>query len=1082
MSLTDGQQEVKRLEEATSTFVEVMRSEQNTANVPNVGSVKTVKQRVREAVGGQFDYVEQVVSRAESVELSVAQKENSAALSAQKAKQSEENAAAVVTGGTATTTPQPGKIPLADANGKIDDAWLGALSRVRSGSDMMADRSRNNQLFAASGHIHAGKHRNDVNPVYGRPIQDGLWTYLNNSNVLRMGSYKELSNIEGKSETYESVFNVSGVTFHLKGMNSLYGNAQLTLPPAPKGTEVYNSESGVLTNFETDIDPKYGNVAADTTEAVARAFEGMAKNGDFRLGSDFWTTASGRGTMSIQDGKCTLTDTTNSPIGGSANWSIPDDLGLTSGVTYIVELFVDSLVNEGDAWIRLGHYQDPEQRNEILKVGRNRFEFTAGLTGSSQGMLIYSGKLGTLVFSSFSYRQKTAEVVTNPVDLIGLEVFLRPITASDPFVYPYGMQQSKLTSADGIPTVENNVRPITHFEVYPGDQSSRGRGWSLLDGSLTDAQKAKIFQNPEHNIYRMGDGTLAQWTVSQRTIRGAGNGDWEAIFASGSGDLSLCYKNKTSSLVTARGALDAALSASYSNSYRRPARVSLNSNDLGIWKLIETNAASVAKNNECFFYVIGTVPRLNQGAYHPTFNPMGTASGWKNDGSGRAPWSDSHVTQFISEASCFKASSDSSGSEGGYDPTTGKLGGRTDRTDGLLHDVIYASGINGVIDHRPKYGAWDASSVGQAAAVREEVMNATYRGRDQLVFSHVQAGTQSSAAASTNAFTVDDVSKFGVGDLVSIVSDGVTIAKERVVTSIGSSNITFNGEGISRDVKSYYFVVTTKTNLTIEGEFTQIDVIGDPANILMCAALKHGWLGGWVMDIPDGVTNEFTLVRKWVGSSVAEQWSDNHGESWSSSSSGAGYDLVKNAKTTFALPVGRIQIVTYKAYAKQTVPSENLTVLDGDSGMSSVFHTSHSSIYLGCLLAESVLNIIYKGSSKYLLGKAALKNLGAFDLSGKFYTAPSLLPTHSSLNQNGTGTENDSHAGKFLFHKITESGQVNLNIVANEIIYNSTAGNWGDDSKLKILADSSFTDLNGNKCKAVIHKLAKPYGFIKNKS
>ena len=42
----------------------------------------------------------------------------SAALSAQ-------NAAAVVTGGTATLDPSPGKIPLADAQGKIDPEWLG---------------------------------------------------------------------------------------------------------------------------------------------------------------------------------------------------------------------------------------------------------------------------------------------------------------------------------------------------------------------------------------------------------------------------------------------------------------------------------------------------------------------------------------------------------------------------------------------------------------------------------------------------------------------------------------------------------------------------------------------------------------------------------------------------------------------------------------------------------------------------------------------------------------------------------------------------------------------------------------------
>ncbi|MBA1200441.1 hypothetical protein G7009_01315 [Pseudomonas capeferrum] len=45
--------------------------------------------------------------------------------SAESAARSAENAEAVVTGGTATSTPSPGKIPLADADGKINSEWLG---------------------------------------------------------------------------------------------------------------------------------------------------------------------------------------------------------------------------------------------------------------------------------------------------------------------------------------------------------------------------------------------------------------------------------------------------------------------------------------------------------------------------------------------------------------------------------------------------------------------------------------------------------------------------------------------------------------------------------------------------------------------------------------------------------------------------------------------------------------------------------------------------------------------------------------------------------------------------------------------
>ncbi|EKO3392578.1 prophage tail fiber N-terminal domain-containing protein [Vibrio fluvialis] len=1012
---------------------------------------------------------------------------------ADQAKIYRDQTAEIATGGTATLEPEPGKIPLADQHGHIDDGWLNAATFARSESDMMADRARNNQLFAASGHIHAGKHRNDVNPVYGRPIQDGLWTYLNNSNVLRLGAYKELSSVEGDSKTYESVFNLSGVTAHLKGLNSAYENAQLTLPPAPKGTEVYDSDTGVLTNFETDIDPKYGDVAADTNEAVKRAF-GLVRLDD-----------SGLNEVRVASGTTTYDYATQAAISSGSGtgvifYNLPLSRNkltarLTSTKTVTIEIRDGTTGTESSPIMHTISLNANEETVLDLDLGsRTKEQIYFRLVSSSDYPV-------SIQYSEVSI---TNEVVTHPVDLVGLEVFLRPINEADPFACPYGMEQSKLTSVDGIPTVENNVRPITHFEVYPGDTTSRGRGWNLLDGSLTDAQKAKILQNPAHNIYRMNDGTLAQWTVSQRTIRGAGNGDWEAIFASGSGDLSLCYKNKPSGLVTARGALDAALSASYSNSYRRPARVSLNSNDLGIWKLIETNAASVAKNNECYFYVITTVPRLNQGAYHPVWNPKGTASGWKNNGSGRAPWHDPLITQFVSPASCFKSSNDSSGADGGYDPTTGKLGGRTDRPDGLLHDVIYASGLNGVIDHRPKYGAWNASSAEQAAVVREEVKSGKYRGREKLKRWMISEGVPS--ASSSNMYIG---SGFGIGDgevylasksvvdngykaWVYIVDAGDTtlsgvVTGEWYVCTAFSRNyqgqvtllnpITGNNTWITAGTTASMKIIIgidVEVNATVEGGFTQTDVIGAPANIFQVEALKEGWLGGWIKDIPDGTAKGFTLTRRNVGNtSINRVYSPDNGASWvfSTIATSEGINTFNSA-----YPLGAVSVVNYTAFAAQTEPSSNLPVFNGERGLSSVFASSNYRTPNGCLLSESLLSNLLKSDSTlprdkcYSLTGFAVASSGVLEPSGN-------MTTHSQIDLSAP-TSGDK-AFKALFCQYASDQQANLNIIANELIYSSTGGNWGDDAKVKIVADGTFTDLNGNKCKAAIHKLAKPYGFIK---
>ncbi|MDZ5513838.1 hypothetical protein [Vibrio fluvialis] len=968
-------------------------------------------------------------------------------------------------------------------------AEIAGAGYARSESDMLADRERNNQLFAASGHIHSGK-------TFGTgysPINEGMFVRMtpvvDYENQFFIGC--PASSAVGGSETNHPVFNLSGITVELRGINQnkTWVENILKLPPAPKGTEVYDAATGVLTNFETDVDPKYGDVAADTNEAVARAFEGMVKNGDFRLGDSFWSTPADRGTMSIQDGKCTVTDTTGLSLGGSAMWVGVEGTSFVNGETYVVELFVESLTNPADGWVRLGYYSDPNERKQRLAVGLNRFEFTAGTTNSTQGVLIYAGNNGTMVFSSFYVRKKSAEVVTSPVDLVGLEVFLRPINAADPFVYPYGMQQSKLTSVDGITTVENNVRPITHFEVYPGDTTSRGRGWNLLDGILSDAQKAKIFQNTAHNIYRMNDGTLAQWTVSQRTIRGVGNGYWDC-YQSAKGP-SLRYSTIDSSQVAPRGNQDkspdyyipasGALGVYYAANRTQPIH-----SDIGCFKAGKANAVlpSLAINGECYFYVIATVHRLNQGAYHPTLNPFGTKMcntvGVSSSGS---YWYDSNSLVPLTISECFKqidATGDSI-TRGAAISTGAITPSYSGHPSNLRFNAIYASGQGGVIDQRYKYGAWDASSAEQAAVVREEVKNGTYRGREKLVFTHIQMGTQSSAAASTNAFTVDDVSKFVVGDSVSIVSDGVIVAKDRVVTSIGSSNITFNGDGIPRDVKSYYFVVTTKTRLTVEGEFTQTDVIGDPANILKCQALKDGWFGGWITVIPDGTVphNQMPLTRKAKNATGTMLYSGDNGSTWASAA--ITYDQVLNVRDNSSAPdLGRITMYIYTASAKQTIPCNKSAVLNGDKGIGMVEVTqSYRTDGYSALLAESLSGKIQTSpNGNSVMGRCGLLSL-AMGASGFSESGGWLGDTkHSPITL--AAPANNGPAHKFLSYQKESSQQANLAYLWTELVHNGT--DWGDDSLIHVADNiSQRTDLNGNTVLYGTAELAKPYGFIKNK-
>lgn len=993
---------------------------------------------------------------------------------------------------------------------------INAWGFARTEADMIADRERNNQLYAASGPIHHGKHWDNAPSEVA--VNEGMNSLTTKPNSFRMG--RRSSDGKGKSKTPFAVYNLAGITAHLQGLSAspiadtaqVYG-MELKLPPAPKGTEVYDSATGVLTNFETEIDPKYGDVAADVNEAVARAFEGLVKNGDFRLGDSFWSSAVDRGTMSIQDGKCTLTDTTGLSLGGSAMWATVEGTAFVNGETYVVEIFVDSLVNEGDAWVRLGHYQDPEQRNETIKVGINRFEFTAGITGSSQGVLIYAGKNGTLVFSSFSARKKSAEVVISPVDLVGVELFLRPVNEADPFVYPYGMQQSKLTSVDGIATVENNVRPITHFEVYTGDTTSRGRGWNLLDGSLSDAQKAKVFQNPEHNIYRISDGTLVQWTASARTFRGAGNGDWENVnpARNASGDLGLIFKPSVS-YVSIRGQQDSVspFVGSDSNWYQGvnagDSFVGFTSQKMNKGIFIPRRSTSEhSHNGECYFYVIATVPRLNQGAYHLNLNPNGTKMcntvGVSSSGS---YWYDSNSLVPLTTSECFRqidATSDST--TRGAALSTGAISSSySGHPNNLRFDAIYASGQGGIIDQRLKYGAWDATSAEQAAVVREEVKNGTYRGREKLKASvpfntPATSGVFSSKRVlfdSTTDIYRDVYAKFGATQQGA--SSGATASEtdERTfgyfVAKDGITTYPILGFGV--DVGTlFYFTTTTagyeqyrndfttpislvlsgEVSLTVEGKFYQIDVMGSPVNILQVDALKNGWLGGCISDF---TSRSVEMTREAVDSSFTFIKNDD-GVSWGKAT--ATVDLVNNTiDAYFDTTPNRVGFITYKAFAAQTEPSANLSVFNGERGLSSVFASSNYRTANGSLLSESLFGNVLKSDGTlprdkcYTLTGFAIASSEALETSGN-------MTTHSQIDLSAP-TSGDK-AFKALYCQSSSDQQANLNIIANELIYSSAGGNWGDDAKLKIVADGTFTDLNGNRCKAAIHKLAKPYGFIK---
>lgn len=722
------------------------------------------------------------------------------------------------------------------------------------------------------------------------------------------------------------------------------------------------------------------------------------------------------------------------------------------------------------------------------------------LPPAPDGTVTYDSASGAIVqhadaVAAFAHADtsSTIEVVTERVDLVGLEFWLEEIT--DDEIFPFCIQSLATTFGNtGIPTV-NSSRPDSYFAVYDG-QTGIQKGKCVKWSTLTDAQKRKVCAYLGESFFINENGNLVQMRVRQRSIAGAGNGDWGNVDSAVNTEL---MYSSTSGYIVAQGRADAVNAFWYGASrYTAYKAHTLERYQKGVFSTRESRP-DLAYNGECYFYVIATVPRLNQGACHPSLNPMGASRVNGTDGYGKF-WYSPDAIPLTTKRQCFHKAV--SNSEAGLSRLAnyGKIGMLSGRPDGKFYDAIYASGIGGVIDHRLKYGAWDASSSEQAAVVREEVKSGVYRGREKLVFSkvHNNAGTGTNSEASylwwfggTGFNIYADLSEIdvSVGDVVKLydATDGFIV--EGVITSIASDNAIImkdNGKsaiygtrpttGKNGTGNEVYFIIEHKIDLSIEAAFTQTDVIGDPANILLTDALKDGWLGSWIPVIPQNdITQEIPATRKAlstlsIGNVIR---TGDSGATWSSVTA-----ALTTAANTFAdiFSTGHVGVINYTAFAKQTKQSSNLAVLNGVSGLLPVFHSFRYLPATGVLLGESMLGIMVK-SDRYgeIYGDYSIKKL---TIATDLITTVRAPFTHEEIL--APATTNDSHAFKAAFHQINDSEQANLNIIANELIYDETAMDWGDDGSVKVVASSTFTDLNGNVCKSDIHKLSKPYGWIKN--
>lgn len=669
----------------------------------------------------------------------------------------------------------------------------------------------------------------------------------------------------------------------------------------------------------------------------------------------------------------------------------------------------------------------------------------------------------TAAFNAQVADPTNVEVVTDRVDMWGFEAFLEEVNTTNPYVYPNGLIQSQAATMDGIAT-SASARPVTYYAVFDGDTGSKGKGLNFF--ALTDVQKKKVLANPKNNLYYLDDGRLAQWRLRQRTVSGAGNGDWAAIDSSVSNSYGLLPSTATGSqLYRPQGNNDLpyANTAYWCPASQKGVKVTWgwpSHTDVGIYQASRGNngLAVNSVNGECYFLVCGTVNRLNQGLYHPSYNAGGAAKAV-----GDTFWYNT-AASITSKADCFDATKLLANS--GI-IASGKLG----RPDGRYYDAIYADGQGGVCRDM-RYSAYGVDAVDFAEADKK-VKNGTYRGVEKLIFSRVTATQNSVPNNSTINFASAVPSWVKVGDTVISVS-GV---RSKIGSMSANSIFTLTNNGV---MVNEPIVIENEQPYSVGGSFLQTDVVGNPANILATPQLANGWQGSWIPEIPDGLKDYFTFTRKYIGSGadVARTYTSNNGSSWTT-----GMILVNaipsNQSQFDNMPADYIVMYQYKAFAKQTENAVNAVVYGGNLGIGKVWE--YSGFYphtWGNALQESLLGKIgVSADSNLFLGSVPL-TYSALRLTGEQDTFSARFPTHTPINL--SAPTNSSSGVKALDYNVNINQQAFIQYAYTELKHNGSS--WGDDGKVTIVDNQATkTDQNGNIVLVGTAKLKEPIGWVKNK-
>lgn len=685
--------------------------------------------------------------------------------------------------------------------------------------------------------------------------------------------------------------------------------------------------------------------------------------------------------------------------------------------------------------------------------------------------------------TAFASETSTNKVITSRKDLVLLETWHEVLDGG--YVFPLGNVQFGAPDYNGV-TVFDYVNDYGQPQGYCafGQWDTVTTGRCVPWDELNVAQKLAWVKDPDHNIYYDTEvNKFVQVKYRIRAVEGLGD-NWGSVSPFLGGFLSYQTDFTKFGTVSQRGQLtdptdliDLDAGGRYGH-FMAPNREddpnSVKSTYPGAWKGsgLALNENPKAHNGLIFALPIMLVQRLNQGAYHPSYNPQGTTGVTGSTGNENRvdlPWFDSRTITITSKAQCFEIGN---GSPKNISPNAGSvIGGvsQSGRRDLYkYHDAIYAGMVEDL--------RLPASKVNYSRVLTDNLrkaVNGKIRGKQKVPYTRVldTTGTGNATPSTTQTYSIVGItdhtqSYFSIGDLVYTLNNDATSWQKCKILSLSVSSITlegFDGQLITKhDSLQYSFVHASSIDVTAEYDtLPWVDILGSPERIY--TTFPNGVIGQWIPNLPDGTNKQAN--RKINGVTAFEVFTMDNGSSWTS-----GNVSVNNSINTIGtlLNTNSVALFIYDTSSNFTAANFNTSLV---SDISDTYVSNNSNVSNGNRINYSLINKVTTGVTYPYNEVVSLTSKGQMDsniLSGNVDSRP----LHFNYRIQNS---NNSPAVKSISALIVKNNLLYIQYNGRELNYDV---NWGDDNSIPIVNHNTQTvDENGNSVRAFCHHSIYPVGI-----